>query len=183
MSTPESTHINLMKYAVADTVTDEEACKLLIDNASKCPQIKKISPTPEDGIVTVNGKFYKYMILIKKGKAHVKAKYDQLLSMILAVILLPFALWFMWTINASGFDFKPMALPLALLLIVDGIVWTIGFTLGDKERSVILPFMYDTLTGTPAEHSPKKLMSAGVPISIILGLLGIVILAISFTLN
>lgn len=171
--------INLRVYEAPNNVDDTQAAELIMQNAAKCEEIKHVAPNPDMGIAELKGKFYKYIIEHKHGKIHVKTKFDYLLSMILAFICMPFALWFGYAFGRSDIlAFKDFGLPLAILLIVWGIVWTIAYALGGKEQNTILTYIYNTLCGNPlnTENEAKNAGTSSIIIGLIPLLIGIVIL-------
>jgi len=118
-------------------------------------------------------------VVIENATVSVKTKFDHTIAMILAFVCAPFALWYMYVMDASDFSFGKLALPLGLLLITWGIVWTIAYLLGSKEQKTILPYIHDTLSGI-LEKSPKMGMSPATILSLVLGLAGVAILVIHF---
>ena len=181
MGATNAVHVNMKKYNIPNELTHAQANKLLIDNANKCTQIKKITPTGEDNNVVAFGRYYSYAVAIKKAQVRVKVKFDQGLGMMLALLCAPFAVWFSYVLDVSDFDFSKIALPLGAFLLVWGIVWTIAYLFGNREQKAILPYIYNTLEGI-LEKSEKTGFTLGVYLSLAVGLIGLVLVVVSFLL-
>ena len=174
-----NTHVNLRDYPAPSGVNDTQAGELIMSNAAKCPEIKHVAPNPNFGIAELKGKYYTYIVEHKREKISVKSKFDTLLSMILAAISTPFALWFGYAFGrADIIAFKDFGLPLALLLISWGIVWTIAYVSAGKEAKKILSFVYNVVNGNPVDSEVEH--AGGVSSSTLIGivplLIGIVVL-------
>jgi len=182
MSATNVAYVNMKKYTIPKDLTHSQANALLIQNANKCPEIKKITPTGDDNNVAAYGKFYNYTVKIKKAQVRVKVKFDRPLSMLLALFSMPFALWFMYVLDVTAFDFVKLALPVGALMLSWGIVWSIAYFLGNREQKAILPYIHDTLEGI-MEKSEKTGHSPGVFIALAVGVLGIVLLVVSFLMS
>jgi len=161
-------------------MTDKEAYELLTADSHGCREIKTIAARPEDNEPVLNGKWYRYTVDVYKGNVKVKTKMDQVLATVLALISLPFALWFGQVLDVDGFEFHQLALPLGLLFLSYGIVWTIAYVAGEKEQKAILSHIYSALKKEPAAHSLKTGMSTSFFTSIIGGLIGIAFLIAYF---
>jgi len=181
MSAANKTYVNYKNYKISNAMTHEQANNLIIQNAPKCPEIKKVTPTAANNNVIAYGKFYSYAVDIKNSTVRIKTKFDHSIAMLLALICTPFALWFAYEVDVTDFDFAKLALPLGFLLIVYGIVFSIGYILGNKEQKSILPYIHDTLAGI-LEKSPKMGASADLLVALIVGLAGIIILVLRFIL-
>jgi len=180
-----STQLNLKEFSAPENINDTQAAELIMSNAAKCPTVKHVAPNPELGIAELKGKIFKYIVEHKRGKIHVKTKMDYLLSVVLAMICSPFAVWFGYAFGRADItDFKAYLLPLALLLIAWGIIWTIAAILGKNEQKNILSYIYNVINGkTPTAEVPS---AKGVSSNILVGVLpllgGIVVLIINFVI-
>jgi len=181
MSGANKTYVNYKNYKISNAMTHEQANNLIIQNAAKCPEIKKVTPNAANGNVIAYGRFYSYTVNIKNSAVHIKTKFDYSISVILALFCLPFALWFAYVVDVTDFDFKRMALPLGLLLFTYGVVFSIGYLKGNREQKAVLPYIHDTLAGI-LEKSPKMGASTDLFLALIVGLVGIIILIIRFIL-
>jgi len=181
VSAANTTYVNYKNYKIPGSITHSQANNLIIQNAAKCPEIKKVTPTAANDNVVAYGKFYSYSVNIENAAVRIKTKFDYMQAMILAFLCMPFALWFSYEVDVTDFDFTKIALPLGLLLLTYGIVFSIAYLLGNREQKKILPFIHDTLAGI-LEKSPKMGMSSDLIIALIISLLGIVFLVIRFTM-
>ena len=179
MSAANKTYVNYKNYKISNAMTHEQANNLIIQNAAKCPEIKKVTPTAANDNVTAYGKFYRYAVNIENSTVRIKTKFDHTIAMFLAFLCMPFALWFAHEMDVTDFDFSKLALPLGLLLLTYGIVFSIGYILGNKEQKAVLPYIHDTLAGI-LEKSPKMGMSTDLLISLAIGILGVVVLVLRF---
>ena len=179
MSATNTAYVNYKNYRISSDISHAQANNLIIQNASKCPQIKKVTPTAANDNVVAYGKFYSYTVIIKKSTVRLKTKFDYTLAMLLAFLCTPFALWFAYEMDITDFDFTKLALPLGLLLLTYGIVFSIAYLLGNREQRAVLPFIHDTLAGV-LEKSPKTGMSTDLVLALLVGVVGIVILVIHF---
>ena len=178
--------VNLRKYKLPSAMTDAEAYSILTENAANCPQVKTIAARAEDNEPVLNGSWYKYLVEVNNDHVHIKPKLDTSRQMILTMICLPFALWFVWGVQATGSDFfRAAALPVASMFISFGIIFLIAYILGDKEQKSVLPFIYSTLNRESAEKgsvSGKTGMSASYFSVIAALIIGIVILILHFVM-
>ena len=181
MSGANKTYVNYKKYNISNALTHEQANSLIIQNAAKCPDIKKITPTGANNNVIAYGKFYNYTVKIVNATVSVKIKFDYMLSMILALLCTPFALWFAYEVDVTDFDLRKIALPLGALLLTYGIVFSIAYLKGNREQKAILPYIHDTLAGI-LEKSPKMGMSTNLLLSLLVGLIGIIVLVLYFVM-
>jgi len=179
MSAANTAYVNYKNYKIPGEMTHAQANNLIIQNAAKCTEIKKVTPTAANDNVIAYGKFYSYTVKIKNSTVKVKTKFNHALAMILAFLCTPFALWFAYEMDVTDFDFGKLALPLGLLLLTYGVVFSIAYLLGNREQKAILPYIHDTLSGI-LEKSPKMGMSTDLVLALAVGLLGIVILVIHF---
>jgi len=175
--------IDLKEYTVPNEISDTQTNELIYSKVSQCTDIKSVTPNPDVGIASLTGKFYKYTVEHKHGKIHVRPKINYGISVVLSAFSIPFALWFVYVFDWLV-PFKQYALPLSLLLISFGVVWFIGYTLGDKEQKSILSYIYNVLTGNPAnaqiEHA--KGVGANKLLAIIPFILGLVVLVLFFVM-
>ena len=179
-------NINLRKYKLTSTMTDAEAYGILTTTAAGCTMVKSIAARPEDNEPVLSGSWYKYMVDVKNDRVRVKPKLDITKSMILTFICLPFALWFVWGVQATGDDyFREAALPLASMFISFGVIYLIAYLIGGKEQKVILPFIYDTLNRGSVEKAPVS-AETGMGLSYFSAIaalvIGIVILVLHFVI-
>jgi len=179
MSSANKTYVNYKNYKISSAITHEQANSLIIQNASKCPEINKVTPTAINDNVAAYGRFYSYTVSIENSAVYIKTKFDHTLAMILAFICSPFALWFAYEVDVTDFDFVRLSLPLGLLLLIYGIVFSIAYIRGNREQKSVLPYIHDTLAGV-LEKSPKMGMSMNLILSLAVGLAGIVILIVRF---
>jgi len=179
VSAANTTYVNYKNYKIPGAITHTQANNLILQNAKNCPEIKKMTPTAANDNVVAYGKFYSYTVNIENATVRIKTKFDYMLATILAFLCMPFALWFAYEVDATDFDFTKIALPLGLLLLTYGVVFSIAYLLGNREQKVILPFIHDTLAGI-LEKSSKMGMTPDLILALIVGLLGIVILVIRF---
>jgi len=179
MSAANKTYVNYKSYKIPSSITHEHANNLIIQNAAKCPEIKKVTPTAANNNVVAYGKFYSYTVNIKDSAVHIKTKFDHALSMMLAFCSLPFALWFAYEVDVTDLDFTRLALPLGLLLLSYGIVFSVAYMMGNREQKAILPYIHDIMAGI-LEKSPKMGISSNLLTSILAGIAGIIILVIRF---
>jgi len=179
MSATNSAYVNYKNYKISNELTHEQANNLIIQNAVKCPEIKKVTPTAANDTVVAYGKYYSYTVNIKNSTVRLKTKFNYTLAMFLAFLCTPFALWFAYEMDVTDFDFTKLALPLGLLLLTYGIVFSIAYLLGNREQKVILPYIHDTLAGI-LEKSPKMGISADLVSALAAGIAGIIILVIRF---
>ena len=182
-------NINLRKYTLPSAMTATEAYESLTGNAASCPQIKSIAVRQSDNEPILSGGWFKYTADVEKDEVKVKPKMDVTKSMILTIICLPFALWFVWGTNLDAPDlmgmFRQAALPLAWMFISVGLVYTIAYLLGGKEQKSVLSFIYTTLnknSDTSAADSGSTGMGASYFFSVITLIIGIVILILHFVL-
>ena len=175
--------IDLKEYSVPNEISDTQTNELIYSKVSQCADIKSVTPNPDIGIASLTGKFYKYIVEHKHGKIHVRPKMNYGTSVVLSLFSLPFALWFMYAFDWLK-PFNEYAIPLSLLLLSFGVVWFIGYTLGDKEQVSILSYIYNILTGnpanTPVEHA--KGVGANKLMAIIPFILGILVLVLFFVM-
>jgi len=179
MSATNSAYVNYKNYKISNALTHEQANNLIIQNAVKCPEIKKVTPTAANDNVVAFGKYYSYTVNVKNSTVRLKTKFNYTLAMFLAFLCTPFALWFAYEMDVTDFDFTKLALPLGLLLLTYGIVFSIAYLLGNREQKVILPYIHDTLAGI-LEKSPKMGISADLVSALAAGIAGIIILVIRF---
>ena len=179
MSAANKTYVNYKNYKIPNAITHEQANNMIIQNAKKCPEIKKVTPTAANNNVIAYGKYYSYAVNIKNSAVHVKTKFDHTIAMFLALICTPFALWFAYQVDVTDFNFTKIALPMGLLLITYGIIFSIAYMLGNREQKAVLPYIHDTMAGV-LEKSSKMGMSVDLAVALAVGLVGIVILVIRF---
>jgi len=178
-----SQKIDLKAYTISNEISDTQTNELIYSKVSQCADIKSVTPNPSVGIASLTGRFYKYIIEHKHEKIHVRPKINYGISVVLSAFSLPFALWFMYAFDWVA-PFKQYAIPLSLLLISFGVVWFIGYTLGDKEQKSILSYIYNVLTGNPANKQLENTKSVGANklLAIIPFLIGIALLVLFFVL-
>ena len=179
MSSANKTYVNYKNYKTSSAITHDQANNLIIQNASKCPEIKKVTPTAINDNVVAYGRFYSYAVNIENSAVHIKTKFNYTLATILAFICMPFALWFSYEMDVTNFDFAKLSLPLGLLLLIYGIVFSISYIKGNQEQKVVLPYIHDTLAGV-LEKSPKMGMPMNLLLTLAIGLVGIIILITRF---
>jgi len=180
-----NSHINLKEYEAPAGVSDSQAAERIMSNSAKCPEVKRATPNPDLGIAGLRGKLNNYIIEHKHNKIHIKAKEIYVVSVIKAAILSPLALWFGYTFGSDpGFNFKSFALPLSLLLIAWGIVWSIGYVFSNKEQKTILSFIYNVINGNPADAEIENAKFSGTNLlwAIIPFLAGIAVLVLYFAM-
>ena len=179
MSAANTTYVNYKNYKISSAITHEQANNQIIQNAKKCPEIKKVTPTAANNNVAAYGKYYSYTVNIQNSAVRVKTKFNHSLAMILAFLCTPFALWFAYEVDVTDFDFSRLALPMGLLLLTYGIIFSVAYILGNREQKAVLPYIHDTLAGI-LEKSPKMGMSADLVMALAVGIVGVIILIIRF---
>ena len=179
MSAANKTYVNYKNYKISNAITHEQANNLIIQNAIKCPEIKKVTPTAANNNVIAYGKYYSYAVNIKNSTVRVKTKFDRTIAMFLAFLCTPFALWFAYELDITDFNIPKLALPLGLLLLTYGIIFSVAYILGNREQRAVLPYIHDILAGI-LEKSPKMSISSDLTVALAVGLIGIVILLVRF---
>jgi len=176
--------LDLKDYPVPNGISDTQASEMIISRVTQCPDVKKITPNPGIGIVSLKSTFNHYTVEHKHERIRIRPKFNFGLSVILAACCTPFAFWFGYVFDWTV-PFTTYALPLALLLIAFGAAWLVGFILGDNEQRRILKFIYRVLNGISPDEPVKhtKGLGSNKLIALIPLALGILVLVLFFLLR